>query len=159
MHTPSKTKKLTPPHTPKGLPAIFEGQMQFQERRAYLMKAASREKCMQTIGGMALAAGGIAFTAFSALMQFSPQFALLVGLNLSPIALISVAAIGVLLLSVGLYQAHKARTTSPVTAPVVVKPVSAMQDNPSFCFKLFGCSTTRISAAMCYSAASSATPK
>lgn len=157
MHTSSKTKELTPLYTP--MSPILEGQRPLQERRAYSMKAASRKKSMQTIGAMALAAGGIAFTAFSALMQFSPQFALLVGFNLSPIGLISVAAIGVLLLSVGLYQAHKARTTSPITPPVVVKPVPAMQDKPSFCFKLFGCSTARISAAMGYSAASGATPK
>lgn len=78
----------------------------------------------------ALIASGLHLTAFSAmvhfaptLMQFSPKFALLMGLHLSPVALMSIAAVGVLLISVGLYRACKAYAQSradAAPAPVVV---------------------------------------
>lgn len=88
----------------------------------------------------ALIASGLHLTAFSAmvyfaptLMQFSPSFALLMGLHLSPVALLSIAAVGVLLLSVGLYRACKAYAQSrPDAAPAPVVATDAdVQPSPT----------------------------
>jgi|GEM_PF-3551153 len=97
-----------------------------------------------------LATMGTGMVGFSALMQFSPKVALFMGLNLTPAALMSVAAVGVLLLSASLYLACKAYAKSRVVATAdsgVVNADTAVQNKSSCmqrlsqytacCFKLF----------------------
>ncbi|MBP6918468.1 MAG: hypothetical protein KBB94_06100 [Legionellaceae bacterium] len=105
---------------------------------------------------------GLGLVGFSALvqfspslMQFSPTFALLMGLHLTPAALMSVAAVGVLLLSVSLYRACKAYAQSRADATAETVVVNAEATEPTnttcmqrlsqytnCCFKLFSRSTT-----------------
>ena len=108
---------------------------------------------------------GLGLVGFSALvqfspslMQFSPTFALLMGLHLTPAALMSVAAVGVLLLSVSLYRACKAYAQSRADATAATVVVNAEATEPTnttcmqrlsqytnCCFKLFSRSTTAAS--------------
>ena len=69
-----------------------------------------------------LATMGTGLVGFSSLMQFSPKLALFMGLHLTPAALMSVAAVGVLLLSVSFYLACKtyAQSRADATAATVV---------------------------------------
>lgn len=72
------------------------------------------------------------------LIQFSPKFALLAGLHLSPIALIAIAAVGALLVSAGLYRMIKAYRTStpddalPAAPSPAVEPTTYYQRMASF---------------------------
>ncbi len=63
---------------------------------------------------------GLGASGFAALMQFSPKFAMLVGLHLSPAALITVATMGTALMAYGIYRAYQsykqAHPTLPATA-------------------------------------------
>jgi hypothetical protein len=99
----------------------------------------------------AIMTAGVALPSFSAatffspqLMQFSPKFALLMGLHLSPAMLLTIAVLGAVLLSVGLYRMwHKSPApVEPVVAPVVntePKPscLALITKYTSCCFKLF----------------------
>ena len=97
----------------------------------------------------AFLASGLGLTGFSALQQFSPKFALFMGLNLPAPALIAIAAIGVLLLSIGLYRACKAYAQSRPHTPTleatdpdanVQTPPTCMQRLSKYtecCFKIF----------------------
>ena len=102
-----------------------------------------------------LATVGLGLVGFSALVQFSPTFALLMGLHLTPAALMSVAAVGVLLLSASLYRACKAYAQSRADATAETDVVNAEATEPTnstcmqrlyqytnCCFKLFSPSTT-----------------
>ena len=115
-----------------------------------------------------LATMGTGMVGFSALMQFSPKVALLMGLHLTPAALMSVAAVGVLLISASLYLACKAYAKSRVVATddsvmdtatsSVANADTTVQDKPSCmqtlstytatatarCFKFFSRSTTNV---------------
>ena len=92
-----------------------------------------------------LATAGLSLVGFSALVQFSPNVALFMGLHLTPAALISVAAVGVLLLSVSLYRACKAYAQSRADATAATVVVSAdattcmqrLSQYTNFCCKLF----------------------
>lgn len=153
MTNPSITTKSSPPFQPsRGLPAIFADQMQVQERKAYLQKEANINTFMHYISAAAATAGGIAFTALSALMQFSPQFALFVGMHVSPITIMIVAAIGVGLLALGLYHAHAARTPSPAFQP-------NQQERPRYGVKLFDSVATTLNTAVDYVTTCYLTPK
>ncbi len=83
----------------------------------------------------ALMTSGLGLAGFSALVQFSPiltqfspKFALLAGLHLSPVALIAIAAVGALLMSVALYRVCKsymqARADAATATPVVETPAA-----------------------------------
>lgn len=97
----------------------------------------------------AFLASGLGLTGFSALLQFSPKFALFMGLNLPAPALIAIAAIGVLLLSIGLYRACKAYAQSRPHTPTLeaTDPDANVQTPPTYmqrlskytecCFKIF----------------------
>lgn len=61
------------------------------------------------------------------LIQFSPKFALLAGLHLSPIALIAIAAVGALLVSAGLYRMIKAYRTSTPDDALPAAPSPAVE--------------------------------
>jgi len=75
-----------------------------------------RKKCARYTGAAVLATGGTAAIAFSTLMQFGPQFAMLASLNLPPVALAAVAVSGVAMVAAAAYVAY--RTCKP--APVVM---------------------------------------
>jgi hypothetical protein len=98
-----------------------------------------------------LATMGTGMVGFSALMQFSPKVALFMGLNLTPAALISVAAVGVLLLSASLYLACKAyaksrvvatEVTASADAPVNTSYMQRLSQHSDCCLKLFKKPTT-----------------
>lgn len=81
---------------------------------------------------------GFSLTALSALvqfspslMQFSPKFALLVGLHLSPAALIGIAALGVLLMSIGLYRICKGQAHAPAPEATKAAPAVTCKDRLS----------------------------
>ncbi len=94
---------------------------------------------------------GLISTGFAALMQFSPKFAVLVGVHLSPAALISLATMGTALMAYGVYrtyQAYKQINPEVVVTPTEV-PVSDVQPTTlymptsitkylSYCFKFGG---------------------
>lgn len=82
----------------------------------------------------ALMTSGFGMGAFAAmvqfnvdLIQFSPKFALLAGLHLSPIALIAIAAVGALLVSAGLYRMIKAYRTSTPDDALPAAPSPAVE--------------------------------
>lgn len=64
-----------------------------------------------------LATVGLSMAGFSAMMQFGPKFALLAGVNLNPAALIAIAAVGALLLSISLYREVSAYIKARAEAP------------------------------------------
>ncbi|MCX7089946.1 MAG: hypothetical protein NTU48_00605 [Legionellales bacterium] len=66
-----------------------------------------------------LMTSGLGFAGFSAAMQFSPAFALLTGLQLPPVALIALATVAALLISVAMYRLIKTHGNDP--KPVVVE--------------------------------------
>lgn len=87
----------------------------------------------------ALMTTGLGLVSFSALvqfspalMQFSPQFALLVGLNMSPAALITMAAVGTLLVSVALFRMCKARMQASADV-VAAEPVAVVPQETTTC--------------------------
>lgn len=87
-----------------------------------------------------------ALTAFSPqLLQFSPKFALLIGLHLSPAALITTAALGLLLVSVALYRMCKTSAPAP-TAEVSAKDepkVNCIQRLSQYAFCCFNIGRSR----------------
>ena len=98
-----------------------------------------------------LATMGTGMVGFSALMQFSPKVALLMGLHLTPAALMSVAAVGVLLISASLYLACKAyaksrvvatEVTASADAPVNTSYMQRLSQHSDCCLKLFKKPTT-----------------
>ena len=84
----------------------------------------------------ALMTTGLGLASFSALTQFSPQFALLVGLNMSPAALITMAAVGTLLVSVALFRMCKARMQARAEG-VAPDPVAIVPQETTTCAQRF----------------------
>ena len=74
-----------------------------------------------------LMTSGLSLTGFSALMQFSPAFALLTGLQLPPVALIALAAVGALLISVAVYRLIKTNANAPKTVVETTRGEGAKQ--------------------------------
>ncbi|MCX7090411.1 MAG: hypothetical protein NTU48_03040 [Legionellales bacterium] len=92
-----------------------------------------------------LMASGLGLLGFSAATQFSPAFVLLTGLQLPPVALIALAAVGALLISIAVYRLIN-KTPANVAAPAVTnaaQPTDSCyqriyQSMPSFCFTFSG---------------------
>ncbi len=97
-----------------------------------------------------LMATGLGFAGFSAAMQFSPAFALLTGLQLPPVALVALAAVAALLISVAMYRLIKTHGNAPKPGVVEVTtgdeaklPTDTCAQRiyksmPAFCFKFSG---------------------
>lgn len=86
-----------------------------------------------------LATAGLSMAGFSALMQFGPKFALLAGVHLYPAALIAIAAVGVLLVSISLYRgmsAYMQARDEATDSDVVASQETVESDNPTpTCFQ------------------------
>ena len=85
----------------------------------------------------ALLVSGLSMMSFSALVQFGPKFALLAGLHLSPTALVAIAAVGTLLVSIALcrlcksyLQARAEAAANKAAEPAATTPVDPAATAP-----------------------------
>jgi len=119
-----------------------------QDLSALEAKKQFRKKCARYTGAAVLATSGTAAIAFSTLMQFGPQFAMLASLNLPPVALAAVAVSGVAMVAAAAYVAYRTCKPAPVVvtasadAPVNTSYMQRLSQHSDCCLKLFKKPTT-----------------
>ena len=111
-----KTKEIAEAHTATELSADKKTKEIAEAPTALEAKQQFRKKCARYTGAAVLATGGTAAIAFSTLMQFGPQFAMLASLNLPPVALAAIALTGVAMMAAAAYLAYRTCKPAPVVA-------------------------------------------